>query len=81
MQCVVDWFGPTDMVSIGTGYEKPDGPVEKLIGGTVKENLDKAKKASPLFLCEQGLRPLPHHARRQGPARAAEGRARCSPTR
>ena len=58
VQCVVDWFGPTDMVSIVGSDEKPDGPVEKLIGGTVKENLDKAKKASPMFYMSKDSAPF-----------------------
>jgi acetyl esterase/lipase len=49
VQCVVDWFGPTDMLRIETRDDKPDTPVAKLIGGTVHENREKARKASPLY--------------------------------
>ena len=48
VQCVVDWFGPTDMTTMGRQADKPDTPVAKLIGGPVQENLEKARKASPM---------------------------------
>ncbi|MGD0898188.1 MAG: alpha/beta hydrolase [Thermoguttaceae bacterium] len=48
VQCVVDWFGPSDMARMGRQADKPDTPVARLIGGPVQENLEKARKASPL---------------------------------
>ena len=48
VQCVVDWFGPTDMTTMGKQADKPGTPVAKLIGGPVQENQEKARKASPL---------------------------------
>ena len=47
VQCVVDWFGPTDMTTMGRQADKPGTPVAKLIGGPVQENQEKARKASP----------------------------------
>ena len=72
VQCVVDWFGPTDLTTMGGEHDKPDSPVARLIGGPVQENKEKARKASPLTYVEQGLRSLPHHARRQGRHGAAD---------
>jgi len=53
VSCVVDFFGPTEMLRMGSepGAERhnsPDSPESKLIGGTVLENPDKAKSASPI---------------------------------
>ena len=48
VQCVVDWFGPTDMTTMGKQADKPGTPVAKLIGGPVQENQEKARKASPM---------------------------------
>jgi acetyl esterase/lipase len=48
VQCVVDWFGPADMATMGKQADKPGTPVAQLIGGPVQENREKARKASPL---------------------------------
>lgn len=53
VSCVVDFFGPTEMLRMGSepGGERhnaPDSPESKLIGGPVLENPDKAKSASPI---------------------------------
>ncbi len=58
VQCVVDWFGPTDMVNMGGQADKPDTPVAKLIGGPVQDNREKAKKASPLYYAGKDSAPF-----------------------
>jgi len=56
VQCVVDWFGPSDFLTIGRqslpesklNHDAPDSPEAKLIGGAVQQNKEKAAKASPV---------------------------------
>jgi dipeptidyl aminopeptidase/acylaminoacyl peptidase len=56
VQCVVDWFGPSDFLTIGRqappdsrlDHDAPDSPEAKLIGGAVQQNREKAAKASPV---------------------------------
>ncbi|MGA2032993.1 MAG: alpha/beta hydrolase [Thermoguttaceae bacterium] len=48
VQCVVDWFGPADLTTMGRQADKPDTPVARLIGGPAQENREKARKASPI---------------------------------
>jgi acetyl esterase/lipase len=45
--CVVDQFGPADLLTMGERYNRAESPVGKLIGGPVPENKDKARDASP----------------------------------
>jgi acetyl esterase/lipase len=58
VQCVVDWFGPTDMANMGRQADKPGTPVAKLIGGPVQENLEKARRASPLTYVSKDAAPF-----------------------
>jgi acetyl esterase/lipase len=46
VQCVVDWFGPTDFRNIRG--EVPESPVQQLLGGPPSKEKDKAALASPL---------------------------------
>jgi acetyl esterase/lipase len=48
VQCVVDWFGPADLTTMGSQADKPGTPVAQLVGGPVQDNKEKARKASPL---------------------------------
>jgi acetyl esterase/lipase len=56
VQCVVDWFGPTDLLKMKEqttvkgpiDHNAKDSPESKLIGGAVQENKEKAKKANPI---------------------------------
>jgi|SRR5579875_487758 len=48
VQAVCDWFGPTDFTRIAVANQRASGPVSRLLGGPVAENMDKAKKASPI---------------------------------
>lgn len=56
VQCVVDWFGPTDLTKMAEqstvkgpiDHDAKDSPEGKLIGGPVQQNKEKAAKANPL---------------------------------
>lgn len=56
VQCVVDWFGPTDLTRMAEqskvkgpiDHDAKDSPESKLIGGAIQENKEKAAKANPL---------------------------------
>jgi acetyl esterase/lipase len=48
VQCVVDWFGPTDFAKMGGWQDKPDSPMAKLVGGPVKDRQELAAKANPI---------------------------------
>ena len=47
VQCVVDFFGPAEMLTMGKLADKPGTVVAKLIGGPVQDNKEKARAASP----------------------------------
>ena len=79
VQCVVDWFGPTDMATMGKQADKPGSPVAQLIGGPVQENKEKARKASPLTYVSKDSAPfLIMHGDKDN-AGAAAHRAKCWP--
>ena len=46
--CVVDEFGPTDLLTMGGFHNAPHSPEADLIGGPVQENKDAARNASPI---------------------------------
>jgi acetyl esterase/lipase len=56
VQCVVNWFGPTDLTKMKAqttvkgpiDHDAADAPETKLIGGPVQENKEKAKAANPI---------------------------------
>ncbi len=48
VQCVVDWFGPTDFTKMGGWQDKPDSPMARLVGGPVKDKQELAAKANPI---------------------------------
>ncbi len=58
VQCVVDWFGPTDFTVIGDMAENPNSPVCKLLGGTVKEHKQLAEQASPAKFVNKNSAPF-----------------------
>ncbi len=50
--CVVDYFGPSDMLTMGKypsqmKHDAPDSPESKLLGGPVQEMKEAARSASP----------------------------------
>ncbi len=53
VQAVVDWFGPTDFLTVGS---KPTRT--KLLGGNPLENRDIARLASPLYHVSEGDCPF-----------------------
>ncbi len=46
--CVVDEFGPTDLLAMGGSHVNPDSPESILIGGAVQERKEAAQNASPI---------------------------------
>jgi acetyl esterase/lipase/outer membrane protein assembly factor BamB len=56
IQCVADFFGPTDFLAMnqqagtlsGLDHDAPGSPESQLIGGPIQENVEKAKRANPI---------------------------------
>ena len=48
VQCVVDWFGPTDFSQMGGWQDRPDSPMAKLVGGPVCDKKELTAKANPI---------------------------------
>jgi acetyl esterase/lipase len=53
VDCVVDYFGPTELLTMNKqggkmDHDAPDSPESQLIGGAIQENVDKARDASPI---------------------------------
>jgi acetyl esterase/lipase len=56
VQCVVDFFGPTDLTKMGAqsganskiDHDSPNSPESKLVGGAIQQNKNKAAKANPI---------------------------------
>lgn len=62
VQCVVDWFGPTDFLHYG---EPPTRPLDRansgsarLIGGSAAANPEKARRASPFYFVKKDAAPF-----------------------
>ena len=62
VECVVDWFGPTDFLHYGEpptpALDTATSAVAKLIGGTIAANPEKARQASPLYFVKKGAPPF-----------------------
>jgi acetyl esterase/lipase len=58
VQCVVDWFGPTDLATMGGQYDEPDSSVARLTGGPVQKNKEKAARASPVTYVTKDAAPF-----------------------
>jgi len=66
VQCVCDWFGPTDFTTIAAQsgpeirmrHDTADSPESKLIGGTPADNPDKAKAVSPVTYVTKDAPPF-----------------------
>jgi acetyl esterase/lipase len=58
VQCVVDWFGPTDLLTMAGSHNNPASPESRLVGGSVQENKDKARKASPMTYVSKDATPF-----------------------
>src|SRR5262245_17052789 len=56
VQAVVDFFGPTDFLQMDAHavpgarlkHDVPDSPESRLIGGAIRENVEKAGRANPI---------------------------------
>lgn len=46
--CVVDFFGPTELLTMGGWHDNPGSPEAMLVGGTLQERKDVANQASPI---------------------------------
>jgi acetyl esterase/lipase len=56
VQAVVDWFGPTDLIRIDSPGAR--SPVARLLGGPVKDNKEKAARASPVTHVTKNAAPF-----------------------
>ena len=64
--CVVDLFGPTDLLKMAAqskpnskiDHDSPNAPEAKLIGGAVQENKEKAAKANPITYAGKDAAPF-----------------------
>ena len=53
MTCVVDYFGPSELLTMGDfpsamDHNAPESPESKLVGGTLQETKSVAQNASPV---------------------------------
>jgi acetyl esterase/lipase len=59
VQCVVDWFGPTDFVAWPPDFNKTVYSfITALIGGPANENPEKARKASSITYVDKDAAPF-----------------------
>jgi dipeptidyl aminopeptidase/acylaminoacyl peptidase len=45
--CVVDQYGPTELLKMGGWHNNADSPESRLVGGPIQERKDAARQASP----------------------------------
>ncbi|KPV60136.1 peptidase S9 [Paenibacillus sp. A3] len=63
VQAVVDWFGPTNLLSMSRypsvfDHDSPHSPESKLVGGAIQENKEKSRKASPIEYVRADAPPI-----------------------
>ena len=60
VQCVVDWFGPTDLLTHKSVIEPKYGnsSVDQLLGGPLAEHQETARKASPVHYVTKDAAPF-----------------------
>lgn len=58
VQCVVDFYGPTDFTQMGGSHDAPDSPESKLVGGPVQGNKDKCAAANPIPYIQKDCPPF-----------------------
>ena len=58
VQCVVDWFGPSDLATMAGAHNNPGSPESRLIGGAVQEHVEQARKASPVTYVSKDSAPF-----------------------
>ncbi len=56
--CVVDLFGPTDLLAMGGSHNNPNSPESKLVGGAVQDHPKVAREASPNTHISKGDSPF-----------------------
>lgn len=65
VQCVVDYFGPTDFLQMddqrptdGMIHNAPDSPESELVGGNIQEHPEKVSRANPITYVTAGVPPF-----------------------
>ncbi|MDB6173055.1 MAG: peptidase prolyl oligopeptidase active site domain protein [Chthoniobacteraceae bacterium] len=68
VQCVLEWFGPTDFLHWGAQApadrekaelaDNPSSPVYRLLGGSVREHGTQARLASPIYFIQKDASPF-----------------------
>jgi acetyl esterase/lipase len=65
VQCVVDYFGPTDFLQMdaqrppgGMIHDTPDSPESELIGGPIQQNKEPTARANPVTYVAAGAPPF-----------------------
>src|SRR5262245_40335900 len=66
VQCVVDFFGPTDLTKMAVqaganskiDHDSPTSPESKLVGGAIQQNKEKAAKANPINYVSKDSAPF-----------------------
>ncbi len=58
VQCVVDWYGPTDLTPDGPAHGNKIDVITQLLGGTVQEKPALARQASPLYQVTTNAAPF-----------------------
>lgn len=65
VQCVVDYFGPTDFLQMDTQrlpdgmiHDTPDSPESELVGGPIQAHPDKVARANPITYITADLPPF-----------------------
>ena len=65
VQCVVDYFGPTDFLQMdaqrlpdGMVHDTPDSPESQLVGGPIQENKEKTARANPVTYVTKDAPPF-----------------------
>jgi dipeptidyl aminopeptidase/acylaminoacyl peptidase len=58
VQAVVDFFGPTDLTRLRPVYMEAGSAESRFIGCTIKDHLDKARRASPITYVTKDCPPF-----------------------
>jgi acetyl esterase/lipase len=58
VQCVVDFFGPSDFTKMGGWQDKPDSPMAHLVGGPVRDKKEAAARANPITYISKDAPPF-----------------------
>jgi len=65
VQCVVDYFGPTDFLQMdaqrppgGMIHDTPDSPESELVGGPIQEHPEKVARANPITYVTADVPPF-----------------------